>query len=181
MFLEQYYLLTGGFELNTQNIVNFTVNQGKSVYIYDKDKKILYYQSISLSELKSKLSIHPVTVTKYLNKESLFLNYFVLTDKLIVNTNKLNLSLMELNDFLSDKRRLANQEILPKRVSKAITLKEVKSGIRKDFPSLVAVVRYLESKGIKADRNIISKRLDTNNEYHGYYYYYNKSDLATHI
>lgn len=35
LFLEQYYLLHKDFTLNIQRIVNFRVNQGNPVYLYD--------------------------------------------------------------------------------------------------------------------------------------------------
>lgn len=47
LFLEQYYLLHEEFNLNTQRIVNFRINQGKSTYLYDLEGKILYYSSNS--------------------------------------------------------------------------------------------------------------------------------------
>ncbi len=43
LFLEQFYLLHEKFNLNTQRIVNFRVNQGKTVYLYSLDGKVLYY------------------------------------------------------------------------------------------------------------------------------------------
>ena len=48
-FLEQYYLLNKEFNLNTHKIVNFRVNQGFNIYLYDKDCKILYYSCNSLN------------------------------------------------------------------------------------------------------------------------------------
>lgn len=53
LFLEQYYLLHRSFDLNTtQRIVNFRINQGKSIYLYDLDGKTLYYTSKSLNQIK---------------------------------------------------------------------------------------------------------------------------------
>jgi len=50
LFLEQYFLLHESFNLNTQRIVNFRVNQGNRIYLYDlKGKTFLYYSSKSLS------------------------------------------------------------------------------------------------------------------------------------
>lgn len=74
LFLEQYYLLNKEFNLNTQKIVNFRVNQGTNIYLYDKDSKILYYSTSSLNGLKLDLGIHYNTATKCLKNESLFLN-----------------------------------------------------------------------------------------------------------
>lgn len=46
-FLEQYFLLDKSFNLNTQRIVNFRVNQGLK-FLYDLDCKTLYHSSNSL-------------------------------------------------------------------------------------------------------------------------------------
>lgn len=50
LFLEQYYLLNKEFNLNTQRIGNFRVNQGKTIYIYDLKRKTLYYCGKSLNQ-----------------------------------------------------------------------------------------------------------------------------------
>ena len=42
-FLEQYYLLDKSFNLNTHKVVNFIVNQGFKLFLYDLDCKTLYY------------------------------------------------------------------------------------------------------------------------------------------
>jgi len=106
LFLEQYYLLQEKFNLNTQRIVNFRVKQGKRIYMYDKDCKILYYSSNSVTELKGVLGIHPATTNKCLKLESLYLNQFVINDKLITDAKKADLSLIELNNLISEKKKL---------------------------------------------------------------------------
>jgi len=75
LFLEQYHLLDGNFNLNTQRVVNFRVNQGPDatggwtcsagniVYLYDIEGKILYYTATSLNGLKADLGVHHTTVT----------------------------------------------------------------------------------------------------------------------
>lgn len=40
-----------------------------------------------------------------------------------------------------------------------------------EFPSIVAAVRYLKSKNIKADRNILTKHLNKDKPYKGYLCY----------
>nr|YP_009072386.1 truncated GIY-YIG endonuclease [Sclerotinia borealis]AHX83028.1 truncated GIY-YIG endonuclease [Sclerotinia borealis] len=64
LFLEQYYLLNSKFNLNTQRVVNFRVNQGVTVYLYDIEGKILYYTANSLNGLKADLGVHHATSTK---------------------------------------------------------------------------------------------------------------------
>jgi len=46
LFLEQFYLLNKDFDLNIQRIVNFRVNQGTTVYIYDL--KVKFYITLVL-------------------------------------------------------------------------------------------------------------------------------------
>ena len=61
LFLEQYYLLHKSFNLNTQRIVNFRVNQGNPIYLYDLKGNTLYYSSKSLQQIQGDLGIHPST------------------------------------------------------------------------------------------------------------------------
>lgn len=58
LFLEQCHILTGNYKLNTQTVVNFRVDQGITIYLYDSKGEILYNTTTSLNELKDNLSIH---------------------------------------------------------------------------------------------------------------------------
>jgi hypothetical protein len=65
LFLEQYHLLNKRFNLNTQRIVNFRVNQGTDIYLYDIEGKILFYASKSLNQIRGKILFY---ASNYLNK-----------------------------------------------------------------------------------------------------------------
>lgn len=106
MFLEQYHLLNSCFNLNTQRVVNFRVNQGNTVYLYDSQKNILYYTATSLNGLKADLGVHHSTVTKCIKTGSLYLDYFIITDQLNPDAKKAGLSLEELSKLISDRRSL---------------------------------------------------------------------------
>jgi len=106
LFLEQYHLLDSDFNLNTQRVVNFRVNQGNTVYLYDFEGKILYYTATSLNVLKADLGVHHATVTECIKTGSLYLDYFIITDKLKPDANKAGLSLEELSKLTLDKRSL---------------------------------------------------------------------------
>jgi len=106
LFLEQYHLLDSNFNLNTQRVVNFRVNQGNTVYLYDFEGKISYYTATSLNGLKAHLGIHHSTVTKCIKTGLLYLDYFIITDQLKSDAKKAGLSLEELSNFISDKRSL---------------------------------------------------------------------------
>lgn len=170
LFLEQYYLLKKEFNLNTQKIVNFRVNQGTNIFLYNKDKKILYHSTSSLHGLKLDLGIHYNTIAKCLKNGSLFLNYFKISNEYIPDSTNADLSLTELGDLISEKRSLFLKGF-SKVTSKAICIKEIETGITHNFPSITLAVKYFKSKGIKANRNKITSLLNTNKIYLGYIYY----------
>lgn len=95
LFLEQYYLLNKEFNLNTQRIVNFRVNQGKTIYIYDLGGKTLYYCGKSLNQIKSNLGIHYATCTNCIKNGDSYLNFFKITDTPIEGAFEANLSFPE--------------------------------------------------------------------------------------
>lgn len=60
-------ILHESFNLNSQRIVNFRVNQGNQIYLYDLKGKTLYYSSKSLSQIQGDLGIHPHTCKSCIN------------------------------------------------------------------------------------------------------------------
>jgi len=92
LFLEQYYLLDKTFNLNTQRIVNFRVNQGTGIYMYDLDCKTLYYSSASLNAIKLDLGIHLNTCVRCIKTGSPYLEYFILRDSPVADATKSDLS-----------------------------------------------------------------------------------------
>ena len=52
--------------------------------------------------------------------------------------------------------------------SKPITIKEVITGDIKDFPYILAVVSYIESKNNKVNINTIAKYMNTGKPFKGY-------------
>ena len=171
LFLEQYHLLDGGFNLNTQRVVNFRVNQGITVYLYDIEGKILYYTATSLNGLKADLGIHHTTSTKCIKTGSLYLDYFRITDQPIPTARKAGLSLEELSKLILDKKSLFLKKDFSLKNSKLIYIKQDVTGITLNFPSITSLVKYLDSINIKANRNKIASCLNTYDSYLGYTYY----------
>jgi hypothetical protein len=60
---------------------------------------------------------------------------------------------------------------LKEKVSSPITIKDIETGESFELPSIVSAVRYLKSKNIKADRNILTKYLNKGKPYKGYLYF----------
>jgi hypothetical protein len=171
LFLEQYHLLDSNFNLNTQRVVNFRVNQGNTVYLYDFEGKILYYTATSLNVLKADLGVHHATVTKCIKTGSLYLDYFIITDQLKPDANKAGLSLEELSKLILDKRSLFLKKDFSLKNSKSVYIKQDVTGVIYNFSSITSLVKYFDSINIKANRNKIASCLNTNESYLGYTYY----------
>lgn len=161
LFLEQYHLLFKQFDLNTQRIVQIRALRPHNIYLYDLKGKILYYSCSSFREIKEDFGIHYETFKKCINLGNSYLNFFKITDTPIEGAIKSNLNLMELISMIAEKHKLKNRSMTfaGKRYtkSKSITMKEVITGDIKDFPNILAVVSYLESKNNKVNRNTIAK------------------------
>ena len=99
-FLEQYYLLDKEFNLNTHKIVNFRVNQGYKIYLYDLDYKILYYTSNSLNKFCADLGIHHSSYKKCIANDSLYLNFFRISKTLITEAIPINLSYFKVRELI---------------------------------------------------------------------------------
>lgn len=177
LFLEQYYLLTQKHNLNTQKIVNFRVNQGKSVYLYDLEGKILYYASKSFNQLQGDLGIHFNTYTNCIKKGVSYLNFFKLTHTPLDGAIKSSLTLKELQSLITDKQTeiyssnglaMRGNLLSSNPVSVPITIKEVITGNIKSFPSIVAGVSYLVSINVKVNRLTVAKRVKDGKPYQGY-------------
>ena len=183
LFLEQYHLLYKHYELNTQRVVNFRVNLGKNVYIYDTEGKILYYSSISFNQLQSDLRIHFNTYCKCVKEGKKYLDFFIVTHVPIEGAKKSNLSLLELNSLIAKKQTEYNRAkgksmrgnlINPESQRISITALEVATGNILTFPSLTNGAEYIASRDVKVSRWTISNYLNTGKPYQGYIF--SKSD-----
>ena len=112
-FLEQNLLLDKRFNLNSHKIVNFRVNQGFKIYLYDKDCKILYYSSISLNAFCADLGIHHTSYKKYVNKNELYLGHFLISNNLISDVVPTDLTELQVREFIQ-KQRINNLDKLHK-------------------------------------------------------------------
>jgi hypothetical protein len=106
-FLEQYYLLDKNFNLNTHKIVNFRVNQGFNIYLYDKDCKILYYSSNSLNAFCADLGIHHSSYKKHIANNSLYLDYFIISNNLIAEAAPAGLTELGLRELIDERRKIS--------------------------------------------------------------------------
>ena len=168
LFLEQFYLLHEKFNLNTQRIVNFRVDQGKTVYLYSLDWKVLYYCGYSLNEIKGALGIHYATCINCIKTGKSYLDFFRISTDYLDRAEKTKLSLQGLLDLIDIKKKEALKKSSSAKFSKTIIIKEENQEQRQKFSSITMTVKYLNSIGIHVDRNQLAKHLDTNKPYKGY-------------
>lgn len=167
LFLEQYYILQGEFSLNTQKIVNFRVNQGNPIYLYNLKGDTLYYYSKSLNQIQDDLGIHPNTCKSCL-KGNNYLNFFKITDIRIEGANSANLSVSELSNLISEKKKEFLSSTYKAKFSQIIIIKNIETEEILEFPSILATVNYFKNNNITVDRNKIAKILNTGEVYKGY-------------
>ena len=168
LFLEQYYLLHDKFNLNIQRIVNFRVDQGKTVYLYSLDGKVLYYCGYSLNEIKGVLGIHYATCTNCIKTGNSYLDFFKISTYYLDSAEKTKLTLQELLDLIDTKKKEALKKSSSAKFSKTVVIRKEDEQQTLEFPSITITVKYLNSIGIHADRNQLAKHLDTNKPYKGY-------------
>jgi hypothetical protein len=169
LVLEQYYLLDPSFNLNTVRVVNNpSGSNAKPIYMYNRDKTILYYSSMQQKDFITNLNIHYVTFNKHLNKGTYYLGKYLFTREPILNAKKSDLSLKDLSLML-EKDRVKYNRTKPICLSKPVLLINEKDSNKTElFPSLGKCVEYLRSKGLPATQVTLVKRLNTNKTYYGY-------------
>lgn len=104
-FLEQYYLLDKKFNLNSHRIVNFRVNQGFKIYLYNIDRNILYYSSSSLNAFCADLGIHSSSYRKCIAKGTPFVDSFIISNTLIKDAVSSNLTELEVKELIEKCRK----------------------------------------------------------------------------
>jgi hypothetical protein len=77
LVLEQYYLLNPIFNLNKVKVANNpSGSNAKSLYMYNRDKSILYYYSTQQKDFIKNLNIHFETLKKHLNNGTYYLGKY---------------------------------------------------------------------------------------------------------
>ncbi len=175
LLLEQYFLLSTDFYLNTLRVVNAGPSKGYSVYIYDHTCSTLYYHAKSQFELKRVLKIHPDTCKKYINSKIYYLNKFLLISHPIPTALSSNIAVKELLDIMQSKR----QELytLGTRRNIPLTLKILDGntfvdstptiiGSTLNFYSLPSCIDYLSKLGLKIKRDTLTKYIQNKKIFH---------------
>lgn len=168
--LEQYFLLDPSFNLNTVRVANNpSGSNAKPLYMYNRDKTILYYYSMQQKDFITNLNIHYVTFNKHLKKNTYYLGKYLFTREPALNAKISNISITDLAIMLEKDRVKYNKTKPINSLSKSVILIDEKdSNKTKLFTSLGKCVEYLKSKGLPATQATLIKRINTDKAYHSY-------------
>jgi hypothetical protein len=181
--LEQYYLLDPSFNLNTIRVANNpSGSNAKPLYMYNRDKTILYYYSTQQKDFIINLNISHFTFTKHLNKGSYYLGKYLFTREPELNAKIKNISILKLALQLEKDRKLFNKNKPLNSLSKTVlmcvdnnltTISKVKDNSEDMlFFSIGKCVEYLRNKGHAATQTTLVKYIDTGKSYYGYIFKY---------
>jgi hypothetical protein len=108
--LEQYYLLDPSFTLNTVKVVNNpSGSNAKPLFMYNRDKTILYYSSTQQIDFIKNLNISHFTFSKHLKNGSFYLCKYLFTREAELHAKVKDLSIIKLALQLEKDRKLFNK------------------------------------------------------------------------
>jgi len=171
LVLEQYYLLNPIFNLNKVKVANNpSGSNAKSLYMYNRDKSILYYYSTQQKDFIQNLNIHFETLKKHLNNGTYYLGKYSFSREWISGSNISDITLLDLALKLQEERIKYNKNKPIKSDSKTILLRSVNDP--KDvklFYGFRQCVRFLkENKGLPSTKETLFQYIVNGKPYHGY-------------
>lgn len=169
--LEQYYLLDPKFNLNTIKVVNNpSGSTSKPLYMYNRDKSILYYYSRQQKDFIVNLNIHYATFHKHLSNNTYYLGKYLFSRNLELTTKISNIPLLDLALRLQKDRIKFNKNKPINSKSRVILLTSIKNS--KDvklFYGIKSCIKYLsKEKGLPSTKETLIKYINNDKSYHGY-------------
>jgi hypothetical protein len=182
--LEQYYLLDPSFNLNIIRVANNpSGSNAKPLFMYNRDKTILYYSSTQQKDFIVNLNISHFTFSKHLKNGSYYLNKYIFSRESILNAKVKDISILDLALQLEKDRKKFNKNKPLNSLSRPVLMcldnKNYNPKIKKDrkskfklFFSIGKCVDYLRDKELTANQTTLIKYIDTGKSYHGYIFKY---------
>jgi len=171
IILEQYYLLDPTFNLNIIKIANNpSGSNSKSIYMYNRDKSVLYYGSTEQINIIKNLNIHHYTFSKHLKNNTYYLGKYSFSRELNLNAKVLDISLIDLRLKLENDRKIFNKNKPLNSLSRSVFIENIEN--KKDvklFFSLNKCVIFFKDKGHRANQRQLIESINSNTPYFGYY------------
>jgi Cytochrome C and Quinol oxidase polypeptide I/GIY-YIG catalytic domain len=186
LVLEQYYLLNTAFNLNSPNprpgwgadrikvVNNPSGSNSKPLYMYNRDKTILYYYSSQEKDFINNLNIHYMTFNKHLNNNTYYLGKYSFSRKLVLTAKDANISIFDLALKLQKDRIIFNKNKPITRESRAILLTSIKDPYNiKILYGFRSCINYLTKEiGYPSTRETLIKYINNGKPYKGYVWKY---------
>ena len=180
--LEQYYLLDPSFTLNTVKVVNNpSGSNAKPLFMYNRDKTILYYSSTQQKDFIKNLNISHFTFSKHLKNGSYYLGKYLFTREAELHAKVKDISIIKLALQLEKDRKLFNKNKPLNSLSRSVLMCLDNNSVYLDkedsnpsgpsgmlFFSIGKCVEHLRSKGLPATQTTLVKYINTGKSYHGY-------------
>lgn len=178
--LEQYYLLDPSFNLNTIRVANNpSGSNAKPLFMYNRDKTILYYSSTQQIDFIKNLNISHLTFSKHLKNGSYYLGKYLFTREPEINALVKDIPITNLALQLEKDRRLFNKNKPLNSLSRSVIMWLDENSLIKGessqeilFFSIGKCVEHLRGKGLTATQTTLVKYIDTGISYHGYFFKY---------
>jgi hypothetical protein len=170
--LEQYYLLDPSFNLNTIKVANNpSGSNAKPLYMYNRDKSVLYYYSTQQIDFINNLNISHFTFTKHLKNGSFYLGKYLFSRKPELTAKIKNISILDLGLQLETDRKKFNKNKPLNSLSKPVLITDRDNNTNtntKLFFSIGKCIKYLRQMGFPATQTTMVKYIDTGKPYHGF-------------
>jgi hypothetical protein len=167
--LEQYFLLDSSFTLNIIKVSNNpSGSTTKPLYMYNRNKSILYYHAVQQKDFITKLNISHFTFTKHLTNGTYYLGKYLFLRERIETAKIVEMTLAEISIMLQNDRVNFNKVKPIVSFSKPILLIDIDSNKEIEFESLGKCIKFFTDKGLSVSQQTLVKHLDTNKSYRGY-------------
>jgi len=171
LVLEQYYLLNSAFNLNRIKVVNNpSGSHSKGLYMYNRNKTILYYYSSQQKDFINNFNIHYITFNKHLKNNTYYLGKYSFSRELVLTAKDTNISILDLALKLQKDRIIFNKNKPIDRESRAIILTSIKDPKNiKILYGFRSCINYLsKEKGYPSTRETLIKYINNGKPYKGY-------------
>ncbi len=154
--LEQYYLLDPRFTLNTIRVANNpSGSNAKTLYMYNRDKTLLYYYTTQQIDFIRKFNLHHTTMTKHLNNGTYYLGKYLFLRQPEFTARVENISDTDLAFMLEKDRVKFNKNKPLGSLTKQVLLLDVNNSNNTELlPSLGKCVEYKKKSFTRSWNNI---------------------------
>ncbi len=170
--LEQYHLLDPSFALNTIKVANNpSGSNAKSLYMYNRDMSILYYNSTQQIDFIRKFNVHHTTFTKHLKKGTYYLGKYLFLREPVLTAKVKDMLYSDLALMLEKDRVKFNKNKPLNSLSKPVIITDINKGSSNStilLSSLGKCVEYFQNKGLSAHQTTLVKHINSGKAYHGY-------------